>query len=308
MSSWASKVLGLLSLCGNSDLIHNGTWSYHGLVTHKHDPWAICPKTDAFVLQDKYLTDERTKFSCTRQHYRRAVYQTPGCQLLPIESSLKMLRDVSASIAYVGDSLSAQLYLSALCTSEHYTRPTFPLLSFYHDLFLRSDVPCDAQCSNSTYAQLQSGLKDPCWNCKDGIKKNNDIYMRNESLWHHQVVTKGVSALVVGSGAWYNMYQGLMDSATEYNATMYIMGPLFQRLKQDHGIEVFWLGLPPHNVDVNTMNVTDYGYEWAHFEEKNAIAKHALKAFGVTFIDTHELLHRRKRIDPRISPDGLHWW
>ena len=86
------------------------------------------------------------------------------------------------------------------------------------------------------------------------------------------------------------------------------LGPVFQSLKINHSIEVFWLGLPPHNVDLTKMNETDYGYEWIHFEEKNAIAKSVLEPYGVTFIDTHALLERRKRLDPRISADGLHWW
>ena len=75
-----------------------------------------------------------------------------------------------------------------------------------------------------------------------------------------------------------------------------------------HGIDVFWIGLPPHNQDIKTAVAEDYGYEWLLFDEKDRIAKSILEPYGVTFIEQGSLLKRRKKLDPSISPDGLHWW
>lgn len=307
MMSYLS-LLGVLALCSNADIHQNGSWSFHSKMSMAYDPWKSCPQTDSYVMADKYLTDEKEKFSCIGKPYRRAVFHSGHCRLLKYEESLQAIKNNNVRIAYVGDSILNSLYLSGLCTSEHFLTPVFNSTVFIQDLFLRNDFPCDDRCITNSTFRTQQAFKHPCWSCRDGIRKSYSAFQHDPNSWHNKIAQHNVTALVISTGVWYNIFQGLMNSTDTYIETLTTIGPIFQKLLQIHGIDVFWIGLPPHNQDIKTAVAEDYGYEWLLFDEKDRIAKSILEPYGVTFIEPGSLLKRRKKLDPSISPDGLHWW
>jgi hypothetical protein len=308
MASWASNVLGLLYLCSHSQIHHDGSWSYHNRVPAKYNPWKTCPQTDELVLADKFLLDEKRKFSCEDRHYRKAVFQTPSCKFLRLEETSKLMIQHNFTVAYAGDSLPAQLYTNAMCSAETHGFSMASHTHFLHDIFLRNDIPCDDRCLTNTTFLEQKAFKHPCWGCRNGTRYDYHAYLQDPKTWHNRAAAMNVSALVVGNGAWYNSFQGIINSTSTYIETLQTTGPILKNLHEQYGMHIFWLGLVPPNVDVTKMNETDYGYEWIHFEEKDALAKSILEPYGVTFIDTNMLLKTRKKLDPWVSADGMHWW
>jgi hypothetical protein len=248
------------------------------------------------------------KFSCSDRHYRKAVYQTPSCKFLRLEETSKLLVQYNFTVAYAGDSLPAQLYTNAMCSAETHGFSMASHTYFLHDIFLRNDIPCDDRCLTNTTFLSQKTFKHPCWGCRNGTRHDYKAYLNDPKTWHNRAAALNVSALIVGNGAWYNSFQGIINSTSTYIETLQTTGPILQYLRERHGTHVLWLGLVPPNVDVTKMNETDYGYEWIHFEEKDALAKSILEPYGVTFIDTNMLLKSRKKLDPWVSADGMHWW
>eukprot|EP01032_Pedospumella_encystans_P025799 gene25799-29145_t len=94
-----------------------------------------------------------------------------------------------------------------------------------------------------------------------------------------------------------------MNSTSTYMETLHAIGPILHDLNVKRGIGIFWVGLPPHNFNLTTANASMYGYEWIYFEQKDAIAKHILTPYGVTFVDTNVLTKSRKLKDPGIAAD-----
>lgn len=177
------------------------------------------------------------------------------------------------------------------------------------DLFLRSDIPCDPRCATDPELRSQKVFLHPCWACKaDGIRRDFGLYLQDTEAWHHKLPVQDTAAIVMGSGAWYNAFKGVINSTETYAETLRAVGPILQDLKSTRDIDVFWVGLPPHIFNTTTTNQSTYGYEWIFFSDKDAIAKSILTPFGVTFVDTSVLTKPRKMKDPYVAADGIHWW
>lgn len=177
------------------------------------------------------------------------------------------------------------------------------------DIFLRGDIPCDPRCLTDPAFRQQEmiGLRHPCFACLEKDPRDFSNYASNPEEWHHRLPTD-TTAIIIGSGAWYNLYKGIMNSTFTYAETLHALGPVFLHLQKTRGIDTFWHGLPPHNINISVQNSSDYGYEWIFFTEKDYIAKTILEPYGVTFLDTDRLTKARKARDPWVAADGLHWW
>ena len=307
MPNWLFQVATALSLCSYKDIHTNGGWMFHRKTLKGYDPWLECPETGNWANNDEYFADERRKFTCLGQPYNHATFHIPTCELLQLDHTLKYIQQENISIAYVGDSLGGELYVSTRCASERISNSISSQFPFFLETFLRDDIPCEEKClTNSTLRALPI-FKHPCWACKNGIRKSFHDFLDDPKSWHNRIRNMNITAVVVGSGAWYNTFQGIMNSTATYIETLQTFGPIFQNLQQ-HGTQIYWIGLPPHLVDITTMNETMYGYEWIHFEQKDNLARNILEPYGVSFIDTAHLLKTRKIHDHNCTADGLHWW
>ena len=99
-----------------------------------------------------------------------------------------------------------------------------------------------------------------------------------------------------------------MNSTASYIETLQTIGPIFKRLRDERDIEVFWVGLPPHGLNLSVVNASTFGYEWIYYEHKDSIAKQILRPYGVTFVDVNALVKARKLVDENVAADGIHWW
>jgi len=66
------------------------------------------------------------------------------------------------------------------------------------------------------------------------------------------------------------------------------------------GLPVFWLGLPP-------ASGSNPAFGWHTFPELDKLASAAFAGTEVIVLNVRQLAAERKRIDPSISADGLHW-
>lgn len=106
----------------------------------------------------------------------------------------------------------------------------------------------------------------------------------------------------MGVGAWYSqlklgdsegmefnrLYQETMDS---------FVAPAIRELVK-RGTLVYFVGLPPAKGK----------YDWDTFAIRDKIAKLAVEPAGAVFLDISRVLEERKRNDPYLTADGLHWW
>lgn len=309
MVNVTSFLLSVLPLCTYREIETNGSWVFPKALPRKAGSWDSCPSTLLHARNSKFIADDRKKFSCNGHNLFAARFQQRGCDLQTLEQSTKILAMNRKKIVYVGDSLMRQLYVSSLCSGEYGHTLNQSQVLYVPDLFLRNDIPCDPRCASDTKLRQQKSLVHPCWACrKTGIKQNFSNYLEDANAWHHKLPQQDFSALIIGSGAWYNTFKGIMNSTSTYMETLHAIGPIFQHLKTTRAIEIFWVGLPPHIFNLTTTNASTYGYEWIYFEHKDAIAKDILTPYGVTFIDTNVLTKPRKLRDPFIAADGMHWW
>ena len=125
-----------------------------------------------------------------------------------------------------------------------------------------------------------------------------------------------VTAVMLGAGAWYNNLDGhdvhTYYSIASYIETLALLGPIARKVKQIHGAEVFWVGMPPVIIrpeDIASKGTSFYfKYEWSSYTEKNRLAKEILEPFGVHYIDVDMLTRYRKEHDWSVTVDGQHWW
>lgn len=205
-------------------------------------------------------------------------------------------------IYYVGDSLSAQLYIAGRCLFEELGFEKDFNLTLIPDLFLRPDIPCDDKCINNP--ELYSHHKEwhnPCSACPDGKKINFD-YKKSKGYWYNRI-TNDAMAVVIGTGAWYNGNKGILNSDILYEETMKMITPMIYDLIHNRNISVFWLGLPPNGND--TVNPF---YEWSRYRNKDNIARKHLEPLGAIILDNMLLVDQRKRSDIHLNPDDFHWW
>lgn len=309
MYNFTQKLLQFLPLCTYTDILFNSTWSYSPPLRREY-PWRMCPETEQFAHTNTTLTHQHATFSCLKQKYRKAHFLTPGCNVLPLKESLHALQAHGTKITYVGDSLSMQPYISLRCASEWFHVPKYQDISFQVDVFLRGDIPCDPRCLTDPAFRNNNTihpLRHPCFACRDKDPRIFVNYASSPEEWHHKL-PNATTALIIGSGAWYNSFKGIINSTVTYTETLSVLGPILQDLKRTRNIETFWQGLPPHNMNLSTANSSMWGYEWIYYPEKDALAKSILEPYGVVFIDTDKLTKERKARDPLVAADGLHWW
>jgi len=301
-------LLSALPFCSYREIETNGSWVFPKALPRKAGSWDACPSTQLYTRNSRYMADDRKKFSCSGQNFQVAKFATTGCEIMQTNQSTTKLSHQRRKIVYVGDSMMRQLYVSSLCSGEYCHSLNHSQVHYVPDLFLRNDIPCDPRCATDIKFRQQKTFKHPCWACrKTGIKQNFSNYLTDTQTWHHKLPKEDIGALVIGSGAWYNSFQGIMNSTSTYMETLHAIGPILHDLNAKRGIEIFWVGLPPHNFNLTTANASMYGYEWIYFEQKDAIAKHILTPYGVTFVDTNVLTKSRKLKDPGIAADGIHW-
>mmetsp|Transcript_2182 Transcript_2182/g.3429 ORF Transcript_2182/g.3429 Transcript_2182/m.3429 type:complete len:363 (+) Transcript_2182:94-1182(+) len=331
------KALDILSkflpLCSYSDVIRNGSWeiNYGRQLPYLYDPWQQeCPKLLSTIQNHTYYMDQRGKYSCLKSQYSAAHYLSlNGCNILPLKVSLEFLNtnhnyqlsipvpiqvphvngmNNQKAVVYVGDSLIAQMYLSMQCWMETSLSHTYMSRYFHlvHDLFLRNDLPCDSRCEHNATFRNQHVFLHPCWSCRDGIRHSFRDFYADTYSWYNRLPNENVSTLIIGAGSWYNAFKGLINSTKTYEEMLHKMGNVFQRLRRERGTEVFWVGLPPVSLNGN-LSSSLFSFEWKFFRDKNVMAKRILEPMGVHYIDTMGLTSERKRVDPAVSADAVHW-
>lgn len=116
-------------------------------------------------------------------------------------------------------------------------------------------------------------------------------------------IPKDTNMLILNTGAWYNRYQGVENSALVYEETMTLLKPIIQQFLAN-GTVVVWVPLP-WNFDESREKPDSY--EWKAFVQRNELAKRDLMKIGVIYLDGVEWANHFRRLnDSHASPDGLH--
>ncbi len=203
---------------------------------------------------------------------------------------------------YIGDSLSAQTFIAGTCLIEQFGYQQDIQTTYIPELWLRPDIPCDPSCiDNPALYSKHNEMFNVCGGCYKGKYRPFEVYSHHPRFWYERIPNDTL-AVVMGNGAWYNGYKGVIDSNKVYEETMVLIKPFLEKLINNRNVSVFWVSLPP------TANDGKAEYEWMHFRLKDSIVKKHLVPIGVNFIDEMELLNERKLKDPNINPDGFHWW
>ena len=276
----AANLLQYLPLCSYHN-IFNGTWTI-AETAHLFVPYQSCPNTHKVAKMHQLHYSEK-HYSCNGKMVKPATYEgSGGCHILPIREAAEVVASFSPanniSIIYVGDSLAMQLTIASMCSAE-----TF------------NNIPNVTHIDHRTELIQDSYLRDVNW--QDKLPPN-------------------VTAVMLGAGAWYNNVKGdevhTYYSIASYTEMLTMLGPIASTVKQIHGAEVFWVGLPPaiiRSEDIaNKSTSFYYKYEWSSYTEKNRLAKEILEPFGVHYIDVDMLTRYRKEHDWSVTVDGQHWW
>lgn len=206
-------------------------------------------------------------------------------------------------IVYIGDSLSAQMYIAGKCLIEELGfEQYFNLTLVYPKNFLRPGLPCADECIN--HPELFTVHKQfTCSACPNGKRVELNVTTLYNN-WYTRIANDTL-AVLIGAGSWYNWYKGVVNSDAEYEETMKIISPMIYNLIHHRNILVFWLGLPPNE------NETVMGdFEWSRYRSKDEIAKKYLEPLGIIFLDNVALVGERKRSDTNLNPgkNDIHWW
>jgi hypothetical protein len=176
-------------------------------------------------------------------------------------------------------------------------------------MFLRPDVPCDSRCVDREFHQAENdrGLISRCFSCypNGSVRDFSPATYWNRPYWPSKISRKTTSVLV-GVGAWYNLYHQLLDPMQALNETFHIVGPLFEAIRAN-GTEIYWLDLPPMILPQKNSIDNHLQYAWRNFSAYNRLAKESLTPYGVVYMDTESILRPRKTLDPSLTADLLHW-
>lgn len=325
-------------LCNLTTILH-GVWQY---VNHSsphisdsmRNPWLNCPRTYSLVQlpppEDYPLNSvaaQISRYSCFNQTYKLARYSTPHCHVETLNNAMNSISEhISRTdkvalakqkekrrnrVVFIGDSLMGQIYIAAQCSlEEHHIPPQhFLNLSYYGDFFLRPDIPCDPKCiGNPTMwnVSAEKVIFPPCFACPKGVLRPFDTFIHDPIASWVENIPNDTFAVVLSSGAWYNIYKGLVDPVRTFEDTLIKLKPFLQHIVQQRQIEVIWVGLPP--MSVGDVEALGKNYGWDSFPVKDDLVKKHYSDLGVHFIDTNRLLGSRKVDDPRVKSDPLHWW
>jgi hypothetical protein len=291
------------------DSLFLGTWKYHQLTTvstTSNNPFGSCQNTFSDVSGFPLLSDQIRKWTCWNQSYHLASFQQlSSCSFLPWKRSIQKLKD--KKIAFVGDSLMAQLYISAQCMYESLGFPTERRnVRFFMNLMLRPDKPCYPEClRNPTATPFR------CFSCPNGVRYEfNSSTPFYPHFWMSQIPEE-TFAIITGAGAWFSLVKFLDDTAEAVPVDpveLYFdkLAPFFHRFIHEKKMNVFWVNLPPlTHSDPSLIRL----YGWNNFAFFDSYAKERLTREGVVFIDSNRAVAERKRKDANISdhPYGLHW-
>eukprot|EP00603_Paraphysomonas_imperforata_P004767 CAMPEP_0114446406 /NCGR_PEP_ID=MMETSP0103-20121206/19191_1 /TAXON_ID=37642 ORGANISM="Paraphysomonas imperforata, Strain PA2" /NCGR_SAMPLE_ID=MMETSP0103 /ASSEMBLY_ACC=CAM_ASM_000201 /LENGTH=428 /DNA_ID=CAMNT_0001618185 /DNA_START=86 /DNA_END=1372 /DNA_ORIENTATION=+ len=323
-NSSAAK-LNTSKLCDVTRL--DGHWVYGA--NESTEAGACYSKADEIFGYDA-KAERRSMDSYGCSSYQSAEFVTPSCLMLSLTESFNK---------FVGDSLMLQQYVAAQCYLSEVTsktpsasRPSFHML---FDAFLRPNIPCFAAClQNSSFRlSVRKKFPDPCSGCPEGkpvsstpphhssygqgapvgehsstvsasVVAGSPITKSVRSQWWMQKLPPDTRVLVIGTGAWYNSFQGMEQGSEEYGKTLFLLRPIFRHLI-DEGVMIIWLALPPMVDDLSFAKAGEYG--WDSFRANNARAFQSFREMGVLFLDLGLMMYERKIYDPRSSADGLHW-
>eukprot|EP01041_Mallomonas_annulata_P007279 gene7279-14837_t len=233
------------------------------------------------------------------------------------------------SVVIIGDSLLGQLYTASRCQIENigYNNNELPIY-YINDKFLRSDLPCSKSCSapkeytttttnnnnnsNNTISTKTNKLdwrrNLTCLACdKNGNRRNISKMSLDDQYPWLKTLPNNTGTIVIGSGAWYNYFQGFINVANDYIEALKRIGPILSMLINKRRIHIYWLELPPMILSLEHKKSTNKDFGWQSFQIKNQMAKEILKPFGVHFLAINNILYQRKIHDDHITFDNLHW-
>jgi hypothetical protein len=288
----------------NKGNIFVGNWSYHEIITinQQTNPFQFCPNALKMISHDLILKDHPQKWACWNSSYYDATFHPAYCQWMGLHDVFLKLK--GKRIAFVGDSLSGQLFIAALCGLESsgfdFDHTEF---KYYASAMLRPDLPCDPECLKNPKYVDPSGFILPCLACPDGIFwPFNGSFASYPHYWISKI-TPNTSAIVIGTGAWYNVWKKLTDPMASFRETVDKLAPIFYDFIHHRGIQVFWIDLPP---------ISDFEWEisklfgWHLYVEYMVYAKQRLEREGVILVESNLAAAPRKLRDNNIT-NHIHW-
>eukprot|EP01031_Cornospumella_fuschlensis_P042645 gene42645-52109_t len=138
-----------------------------------------------------------------------------------LRHSVRLGRAPNVTVSFVGDSLTAQLSIAALCAFETLGISNITEVTFRSDATLRPDFPCKASCANAEVRKTKAYL---CSGCNNTLLANGKVEsklysLKDEHHWLH-VLPVNVTVLVLGTGAWYSrVKETIEDDDLHYQAT-----------------------------------------------------------------------------------------
>eukprot|EP01031_Cornospumella_fuschlensis_P033528 gene33528-40563_t len=203
-------------------------WHFsHVKLHHGTNGWKVCPQTHEVIsnpepvnfddrsnkeqtrLAKLFLSYHVSKYTCANEPHLPAVFKT-DCHILPVSRSLRVIH---AQSRYV------------------------------QDMFLRGDYPCHASCAS--LSKEERNLSDPfslCQACPDGKPIGLHGYVESEKFWLRNV-PNDTSILILGSGAWYNLHKGILNSTHAYLEMLTTIAPLVGKFIEQTHAHVYWIGL-----------------------------------------------------------------
>lgn len=303
------SVARCLPLCGPSDDSFTGTWRAVRQSSPPVDVLDYCPATLAAIR-----LDYQRHYVCEgNRTYDIKHFQPSLCRLHALQRTLPELAAClgGANIAFVGDSLMRQQYLSLRCELERVASlsggGTLELsASFFDSHYLRAHMPCLPACAtNNTFREQNSertrnGL---CMSCAENGKPREPLPIVQEP-WL-ATLPNTTRALVIGSGAWWNEARVGADESRLYLQMLSMLSPALNNLTQA-GMHVLWMDIAPQGA--KALEHSSYG--WQHFGMKNEEARCKLRALApaVIFMNTSAATAARRSSEPNsVTTAGLHW-
>lgn len=339
--------------CSNLDDMLVGSWCRDaslGLIPTKYD---MCPNT-LQNLKFPYLSN-KDKFANGSVEALHFVPKSK-CMLMRLDHALEILlretkvkgkmkmtmrgtKSARKSLVFIGDSLGSQLFYNAKCELEGMRSHLSNRLEFIYTPYLRPDLPCHKNCSDSTFFEHWKGkFPDFCLGCRPidkdllktmnksiessnnstssltdgkGINTRNKVSFRGVALvddWHwcRFLNLNQTAAIVINSGAWFSPFFGFTvgsgpGSGDDYfENTLQMNAPIIRYLIETESISVAWLVLPP-------TDTRREEWDWHRFRHRNRIAKKILEPLGVIFIDFWNVALARYIHDTTATVDLLHW-
>ena len=291
----------------------DGHWAFKEL-NESSDPSVRCPVLTN-ISQYKSV-----RYQC--DNYRAAMFVPHNCRLRSFDTSIRIMSEIypRGSVVYVGDSLTSQHHIAALCDREKLK--TDMQFVFMSDLFFRRDLPCPNKClTNATFREVhynwyKTGQRfiDYCGGCPSGQIQDECVYVKDPSgtggryitpaeHWWETKIPTDAKVVILSTGAWYNMQHGLSNPLLEFRRTIFELTPVLSGAVKK-GIAIAWMPIPLPTPGVKSPK----HYNRDLFMAMNTIVKDNLPRIGVIYIDKlPQVLLNRKVTDRSVALDDLHW-